>query len=233
MSWVCPHCNHAAAIRNDDITLVYFDLEDVQTEYRYKFSGTKCPNPDCLKIVISFKINELNYVGDRAFERPSLINQIIIPQRDTPRAKKYPNYIPAPILQDYSEACAIIDLSPKSSATLARRALQGMIRDFWEVKENNLSKAIKAIEDKVNPDIWEAIDGLRKIGNIGAHMEKDINLIIDVSPEEADLLIEMIEMLLDDWYVARYDRQQRIIKMKELTLAKSSAKKPDSSQSPI
>ena len=44
-----------------------------------------------------------------------------------------------------------------------------------------------AIEDKVDPVVWEAILDVKSIGNIGAHMEKDINLIVDVSTEEADL----------------------------------------------
>jgi len=39
----------------------------------------------------------------------------------------------------------------------------------------------------VDPLTWEAIDAVRKLGNIGAHMEKDINVIVDVDPEEAEL----------------------------------------------
>jgi hypothetical protein len=149
----------------------------------------------------------------------------IIPSQSEGRAKDYPSYIPAVFVNDYREACAIVDLSPKSSATLARRVLQGMIRDFWDIKEENLSRAIKAIKDKVSSDIWDAIDGIRQVGNIGAHMEQDINLIIDVSPEEADLLIEMIEMLLDDWYVARYNRQQKLQRIKDVAAEKKEARK--------
>lgn len=63
-------------------------------------------------------------------------------------------------------------------------------------------------------DTWEAIDAVRHIGNIGAHMEKDINLVVEVEPEEARLLIGLIETLLSDWYVSRHDRQQRMLKLK-------------------
>ena len=36
--------------------------------------------------------------------------------------------IPIPqLMDDYEEACAIVNLSPKASATLSRRCLQGMI----------------------------------------------------------------------------------------------------------
>jgi hypothetical protein len=44
-----------------------------------------------------------------------------------------PDYIPEQIKDDYYEACSILNLSPKASATLARRCLQGMIRDFWGI----------------------------------------------------------------------------------------------------
>jgi len=101
-----------------------------------------------------------------------------------------------------------------------------MIRDFWQIKEENLSKAIKELEDKVDSKIWDAIDGVRKVGNIGAHMEKDINTIVEVSPDEATLLIEMIEMLLDEWYIARHDREERADKMKKLADEKQAARKP-------
>ena len=48
-------------------------------------------------------------------------------------AKPQPEFIPEAIRQDYREACRIRDLSPKASATLARRCLQGMIRDFCAI----------------------------------------------------------------------------------------------------
>ena len=63
------------------------------------------------------------------------------------------------------------------------------------------------MKDKIPASQWSAIDALRKIGNIGAHMEKDINLIIDVEPDEAKSLIKLIELLIDKWYVARHDEE--------------------------
>ena len=114
----------------------------------------------------------------------------------TSKAKIFPDYVPKPIIDNYTEACQICELSPKASATLSRRCLQGIIRDFWGVKGRNLADEINQIKDKVDPLIWEAIDSVRKIGNIGAHMEKDINLVIDVEPKEAVALIELIETLI-------------------------------------
>ncbi|MGK9433523.1 DUF4145 domain-containing protein [Pantoea agglomerans] len=230
MSWVCPHCNHASVIRADDKIATHFDFSTTSGFKRYRLQGTKCPNPACGKASIIFIVQRLvNYAGQigTGNEAPTVVG--LIPSNLVPNIKDYPDYIPSGIRQDYQEACSIVELSPKSSATLARRALQGMIRDFWQIKEENLSKAIKALEDKVDSNIWAAIDGVRKVGNIGAHMEKDINTIVEVSPDEATLLIEMIEMLLDEWYIARHDREQRADKMKKLADAKQAARKPQNS----
>jgi hypothetical protein len=126
------------------------------------------------------------------------------------RARTFPPYIPSAILDDYREACLIQDLSPKASATLSRRCLQGIVRDFWGVKPGRLLDEIDQIKDRVDPLTWGAIEALRKLGNIGAHMEKDIYVIVDVDPEEANLLIGLIETLLVEWYVAREDRKTRM-----------------------
>ncbi|MGL5632893.1 MAG: hypothetical protein ACRDD3_11080, partial [Azovibrio sp.] len=68
----------------------------------------------------------------------------------------------------------------------------------------------EGIKEKVDPTTWAAIDAVRQIGNIGAHMEKDIDLIIDVDPDEAQMLINLIESLIQDWYVVRHERDERL-----------------------
>ena len=65
-------------------------------------------------------------------------------------------------------------------------------------------------------DTVDALDHVRKIGRIGAHMEKDVNLIIDVEPSEAQTLIELIELLFEEWYTQREQRGQRLRALKEV-----------------
>ena len=72
------------------------------------------------------------------------INTILQPQS---LAKQYPDYVPEPIRNDYEEAWAIVNLSPKASATLSRRCLQNMIRDFWKISKNRLVDEIDALKD--------------------------------------------------------------------------------------
>ena len=135
-------------------------------------------------------------------------------------AKPQPDYIPQSIREDYIEACRIKNLSPKASATLARRCLQGMIRDFWGISKPTLKLEIEGLENLIAAETWDAIDAIRSIGNVGAHMEKDVNIIIDIEPDEADLLLKLVEDLFEEWYVARHDREERQRRLKELASSK-------------
>tara|TARA_R110002072_G_C7839624_1_gene524858 strand:+ start:415 stop:825 length:411 start_codon:yes stop_codon:yes gene_type:complete len=118
--------------------------------------------------------------------------------------------------------------SPKAAATLFRRCLQGIIRDFWQLpkaKMGNLKQELEQIEEQMSPETWAAIDSIRSIGNIGAHMEKDINLIVEVDTQEAELLQSMIEMVIQDWYVLRHQRNERTKAVIELATKKAKQRK--------
>jgi len=77
----------------------------------------------------------------------------------------------------------------------------------------------------------DAIDAVRSVGNIGAHMEKDINVIVDIDPGEAQSLIGLIEILLEEWYVARHTRLEKLEKLKKIAGQKKDALKPVSAAS--
>ncbi len=183
-------------------------------EFGLKYIAVSCPNLKCRRVAFSISLHEIQSIA-RHHAQPAgylfgspLRTWKLLPESS---AKPQPDYIPTAILEDYYEACRIKDLSPNASATLSRRCLQGMIRHFWKVRRKpNLAQEIEAIEDKVDPSTWEAIDGIRHVGKIGAHMEQDVNLIIEVEPEEAQLLIGLIEMLFKDWYVAGHEREERV-----------------------
>lgn len=149
-------------------------------------------------------------------------------------SKPQPDYIPAPLVSDYEEACSIRDLSPKAAATLVRRCLQGMIRDFCKITKGTLGAEIKTLREVleggsgpkgVDIDTVDAIDYVRSIGNIGAHMEKDINVIVDVDAEEAQLLIDLVEMLFAEWYVARHRRTQSLQALRAMSSQKEEDRK--------
>lgn len=179
-----------------------------------------CPNAACRKVTLTadLRLSEEKFYPGRgdieaALPGPALGKWRLLPAS---AARVFPEYIPQSLREDYTEACAISELSPKAAATLCRRCLQGMIRDFWSVntKSNRLWDEMKAIKDRIDAETWGAIVALKELGNIGAHMEQDVNVIVEVEPDEARLLINLIESLFDDWYVQRQQRAERNAKLK-------------------
>jgi len=100
---------------------------------------------------------------------------------------------------------------------MARRALHELLKDFCGSKGKNLSEDIDALRkqvragtgpDGVPPESVDRLHQLREMGNIGAHLERGTNeVIIDIEGEEPRFLIEMIELLVEQWYVQREQRR--------------------------
>ena len=230
-SWVCPHCEHAATITDSDYARAVHRDDHVTALGTLSVSSTLivCPNPDCKLATVDVALRswkEVQKGGKWVYE----FSEPLSSWRLAPvgPARRFPDYVPEAIRADYEEACSIRDLSPKASATLARRAVQGIIRDFWDVVRPTLKQEIDALQDRAGKDIpvetWEGIDAVRSIGNIGAHMEKDINVIIDVDADEATTLIELIESLIADTYVARKKRAEHHDRLMAIKNAKAAAK---------
>ena len=212
-NWQCPFCGNNSTITDQSRSAGSFNFNDgnkFDTQLIVTMTSIVCPNQECREIALHARFGKASIVSN-SYRLAELIDQWAL--RPSSLALNFPEYVPAPIRQDYEEACKIRDLSPKASATLSRRCLQGIIRDFKGIVKKRLVDEIDALKDEVDPDTWAAIDAVRQIGNIGAHMEKDINEIIDVEPEEAQLLIELIEALIKDWYIARFKRQEHLAKI--------------------
>ena len=227
--WSCPHCGRDTTVTENDVATGEVDLhiKNKQGPRKATMTFIVCPNPKCKDVVLLARYSPIKDVGSTSF--PNWREQEVLHRwKLIPRSKGtvFPDFVPLAVRQDYEEARDIEEFSPKASATLARRCLQGMIRDFWGVSAPNLKGEIEAIKSKVDPLTWEAIDSVRKIGNIGAHMEKDINLIVEVEPEEASLLLGLIETLIKDWYVNREERKKQLEAIRAASTAKDDAKKP-------
>lgn len=221
ITWTCPHCDQTqvSTDQNRDANRGFLALGG-PPHVGSLVSATRCLNSECGLLTVDAWIGPwhvTNGMNRPNYNQPALFSRRLVPEG---AARPMPEYVPAAIRKDYEEACLIRDLSPKSSATLARRCIQGMIRDFAKikVKSNRLVDEIKSLENAVDEgtaprgvsvDSIEALTAIRKLGNIGAHMEADIDLIVDVDPGEAQVLIDLIESLIEDWYVESHKRAKR------------------------
>jgi len=199
------------------------DIPNREGNLRFAVEFQICPNKDCRRPTLDFTLYRAQMPGIRSGS--TMLKRRLLPDG---AHKILPEYVPTAIRQDYEEACRIRELSPKASATLSRRCLQGAIRDFWNVRPGRLVDEISQIEERVSAEVWEAIQAVRKIGNIGAHMESDINVIVDVDPGEAELLTALVENLIEDWYVTRAERQARMNAVKDAAATKEAARKGES-----
>ncbi len=217
-NWECPYCKTKTTIVNSNYSREFhvFDYFVLKTEY------ILCPNKDCKKITIKaslLKISDILIDSTRNLHQKSGAIPIWEKtlQPDIPNAMALPEYIPESLREDYYEAYKIIELSPKSSATLTRRCLQGMIRDFWSIKKSRLVDEIEELEknSKIDEEAKRILDIIREIGNKGAHLEKDVNLIIDIKKEDAKILLNLLEELFQNWYIAKHEKEERLKKLED------------------
>lgn len=235
MNFTCPYCQTAQIIQRDQIhrILSKFHIGDnAEGSIGLDYQAICCVNPPCRKTSLSASLVKVATTPSQTYKIVGKLYTWNLLPRGT--ARPLPDYIPLSIREDYTEACLIADLSPKAAATLIRRCLQGMIRDFCQIAKPTLYAEIAELKRLLDQDIApkgvsdesiEAIDSIRSIGNIGAHMEKDISVIIPVDAEEARLLINLTEMLFDEWYIARARREHRLSALKEVATSKETLRK--------
>ena len=235
-NWACPYCNRAQTVvdeRSHRFENMIRVGKIAEGDVAACGIAIGCCNPDCARLTIEFSVRiskpmaggyiSVSYSDLPLYERRAL---------PTSSAKAMPEFIPKPLIEDYTEACLIKQDSPKASATLARRCIQGMIRDFCGIAKPTLAQEISALTEAVHSEnaprgvtieTVEAIDHVQRVGNIGAHMEKDIDLIVPVDAGEAQALIALIEMLFEEWYIARHNRQQKLSAISQISGAKAEA----------
>lgn len=224
-NWQCPHCNRHVTISRSRFSSHFHPLNigNAEGDIGVKSTFLVCPNEACNQPTLTIGMYDwYNSDGDRIPIGEVRREWRLLPQGD---ARPFPSYVPEPIREDYREACLIRDLSPKSSATLARRALQGILRDFYQVKvpSGRLVDEIKSLKGVIDGSLWKAVNAVRQVGNIGAHMELDINQVVEVEPHEAQQLIGLVELMIAQTYVRRAEQDEQV----EAVVALAAAKKQE------
>lgn len=240
MSWQCPVCRQHTTIRssdaqNDAVNLYVEHGLEREEAFLLRWNLIRCPNSSCGQYALTVGLHQLSQAKQKPIgygvqgnsSRP-IATHTFLPDVAAPLSE----HVPGSVREDYSEAYKIRELSPKASATLSRRALQGMIRDFWQVKGRTLADELSAIEDRCDADLYAAMMALKSVGNIGAHPEKDISVIVDIESGEAEQLLDLLVLLDEEWYLARAATAERIAALKLLGAEKKAAAKPSAEAAP-
>ncbi len=157
MSWICPHCGTTATLSDSDrkngCSSAAIDTAPDNECISIWYAVVKCPSKTCGKYVMDIQTffgSADKYASGARNGRVTVdrsrsfgVGKVRIePRIGLPLS----SLVPLVVQQDYEEACLIKDLSPKASATLCRRALQGMIRDFWKVTKPKLHDELTDIK---------------------------------------------------------------------------------------
>lgn len=217
----CPHCR--IEFHNDPTEDIEIDLDENLVE-NWKVEYQNCPS--CKKIMIyliKFENEERHLTEDPDYEGLPTIFEIeqqrlLVYPKGSSRAP-CPNEVPKEFAEDYTEACIVIQDSPKASAALSRRCLQHLLRKVAVVKPQDLFHEIQEVIDsgKLPSHLVECIDAIRNVGNFAAHPLKSQKTgeIFAVEPHEAEWNLDVLEALFDFYFV-----QPEVIKRKREALNK-------------
>src|SRR5207247_6321081 len=125
--------------------------------------------PACGKFVLSLVNGSPSYHGGQFIGLYHEKRSILVRPK-THNRPPFPIAVPADLRSDYEEACAVLGDSPKASAALSRRCLQGLLRSAASVKAGDLAGEIQQVLDsgRLPSQLGESIDAVRNIGNFAA-----------------------------------------------------------------
>lgn len=119
---------------------------------------------------------------------------------------------PEDIRQDYDEASAILDQSPRGAAALIRLAIQKLCKELGQPGKNINDDIGSLVKGGLDPRVQQALDAVRVIGNSAVHpgqidlrddrataqtLFKLFNLIVDKTISEPKHVAEVYASLPD------------------------------------
>lgn len=209
----CPHCLVAFHMRQLDDPSLYFHQIGFDTGGHRWIVTEICPSPPCRRIVIWLLTStKSSHAGYKPTPDGDIQRVLVYPVR--PYIPSVHHAIPEEFAADYREAYLVASVSPRASVALSRRCLQHILREETGVGDHfDLRKAInKAIEYSDLPrNITASLHLVREMGNASVHPNKnqDSGQMIDIEAEEAKWCLEVIDMLLNYYFVEPANLQGR------------------------
>ncbi|NRF12526.1 DUF4145 domain-containing protein [Agrobacterium pusense] len=232
--WRCPFCSTNSLIGRDNLsrTVVPVNGKSKHGNKAIAVTSISCANDECSELALTvnfgdYKVTRTNngYTNYIMNEWDVELTKNLLPDGVS---VSVPASVPAEISITYIEAARIADISGRASAAMSRRCLQGMVRHFFDIpanKRGNLGAELAFVKDRIDPEMWDNLLAVSGVGDIGAHMDNNVDQIIDISPEEARILLALIESLFKEWYEAREKRERSSAALKEILVSKRAQQK--------
>jgi hypothetical protein len=191
--YLCPHCRVTVKPEEEEVSLG----ED--SNGAWIASVRRCPSCKQLSIHLSavehLPAGPKSTVGLRAWPKGSSRKPLPV------EASKYQI--------EYEEAATVLSGSARASAALSRRLLQKILRDEAKANAKRLADQITDVlgRNELPSDVAQLIDVIRNIGNFAAHPDE---VILDVTPEEAELCLDILDRVIDFYVVSPVKRRSQI-----------------------
>jgi hypothetical protein len=197
----CPHC-----LENFHDTWAYNLIlkDDTTANLGWAAGSTVCPACNRPVITLGLSLVAASQYGSTLAESlPNSTFRLVYPKSVS--RGPVPKEVPEQFVSDYSEACVVLADSEKASAALSRRCLQHLLREKAGIKKGDLSTEIRQVLDskQLPSHLGDDLDAIRNVGNFAAHPIKATNTgeIVDVEPQEAEWLLNVLEQLFDFYFV--------------------------------
>ena len=173
--------------------------------------------PSCLGLILAFE-----RVANTGAPRAPLVEFTMIYPTTGGRlpAPSAVRDFDASLADDYDEACAVIDRSPKAAAALGRRCIQHMIRTQLGITKPTLHAEIEAVRSAgaLPQKLLRQLDAGRHIGNNAAHPNVDqAGLILPVTRDEAVWTLDVVALMFSELFVEPVEEHARASALAEKT----------------
>ena len=196
----CPYCYITVRINWKHSEMLREPQDNQETGTAIQLFYECCTN--CRKLIVGVNRGYQSFAFGHNQVTDPLWEKIVYPMSTTIMSG---DFIPEFLYNEYLEAVEVLPVSPKASAALTRRILQGVFREKYNIEKRTLDAEISEFIKLPNipTHLSNAVDAIRWIGNFAAHPLKNQNTqaICDVEPGEAEWSIEVIEALFDFTYI--------------------------------
>jgi hypothetical protein len=215
----CPFCQHDIpplwqpvystvdyGFRHLDMPVPYLSgplVDDLHKWVKITPEWMRCPNPSCYEILL--RVSRLVYTPSRPLttveEREEEEVWFAVPKRPLPRPIH--EQVRDPFRHDYIEACMALEYSARLSAVMSRKILDDLLTQYADRHEYKLADKITTFLEtsSIPTPLRDNITYLREMGNL-IHTKTDSEgQVIEVSPEDADWALTVIDGLFDYFIV--------------------------------
>jgi hypothetical protein len=166
----------------------------------YKLDWMRCGNVACHQLVIRMHTFIPGSLIPGSFGSGEQRETWFVLPRFGSTARPVDPLVPDRYREDFLEAAAILDMSPRMSAVLARSVMADLLAEYAGHKEFKLEDQIDSFnKNATHPRaLRDNLHHFRELANLGAHTKtSDKGEIIRIERDEAEWTLELDERLFD------------------------------------